>query len=844
MQYNEALFGQKIAVYRENNPTGVEPYLYVASQNASVASMYKAGSFQLGEGVPNDVYYWECGELSPYSRLTSLRRSGSSGSYTWDVSTTDSNGRIPIVLTKTDFKLDSNQNPSTTGTRGNRNYSFTSFSASSMKQTANSNPLLYKTNALPSSGAEYGYFNNSLFLIDFNYNELIMEILINGITTDLASYQNDSSHYITSIALYPWVGHGKHPSGAGANNQRYNLRYGLKTSDNTAIAEGGYIGINSFVKMNTPLNVKTADYYGEDQFAISSDLKSGYAIYLIDGSLYGGNSSFSFNFWMDDHWELNDNSSGWRLKKSDAVNQIYTEEDFNYIRKLVAWLGFWFTDGGSYSYTDPDTHQTWNIDRHDSLLGEEANEYSINQIPDKVYMAEIKNGVTTGNFYPLVQDRARNSDQAKWGKDFRDKDGYEGSSFPPTDGKKHSSKSVYTSTISSFGNIYYGDLNMIEYLSQDLSDLVTDEQDPYDPTLFYGQNPVDCIINIKEFPFDITPTLDVLPIPREEIKLGRWVSAVYGQKVRVKTGGEPIARILLHIDPYFKNQGYEFLDYEPYSCYYLYLPFCGTMKIPAALAVGTNIEVRYYADMLAGSCIVHIYIDDMYYASSSGQLAVDVPFSGYKCSDYTRDMLNATYSQKQAIANLTGDIGRIVSAAGSSVQSIGINAKTGSKNPFMFPQLFGGSYSPALGKEIGSGITANNFVDIGAAMRGVGGTIQAGAAIASEVQTIKYNKAILDHSAPEPVKSSLGAGIINWNSPYYVEMLVERPMFLDGFLDNESVYKATVGKACYLPANLGSQKEEGVQNYIEAINCNLSGFPATQPEKVELAKLLADGVFI
>ena len=265
------------------------------------------------------------------------------------------------------------------------------------------------------------------------------------------------------------------------------------------------------------------------------------------------------------------------------------------------------------------------------------------------------------------------------------------------------------------------------------------------------------------------------------------------------------------------------MDYEPYSSYHLYLPFCGTVKIPSELAIESRIEVLYYADVLSGACIAHVYINYKYYCSVQGQLATEVPVSGYKISDYTRDMLNATYAQKQAYASIASDVGRIISSAGSAGITLGISDKRawGNSAPSVIPNMSAGS-----------------LTKLGGLTMGFGTAIQAGADMWSKYETIKYNKTILDHSAPAPVKSSLGGGLVNWESPYFVEMLVQRPVFMEGY--NKDVFNATMGRACYLADTLDNHSG----GYVEAINCKLSGFPATQTEKVELAKLLADGVFL
>lgn len=804
MEYNTALFGEKRSVYTTVDGTEIRQF-DIASQNISVQQGYDSGDFLPNTILPADLRLWEIGEESVLTKLSWYQNIDNVYSQ-WD--STD-NRRVPMILSTAHVKTSS---PVFDVQPTGSSYSLSSqcnyrnlITASSVKPDAQY-PVWYLQAPILTGTAPH--FNVSPFILDFNYAGVLALIYVKTPTNTftLKNYidNNNNGSVIVEVFIDFYYGDETHKIQSAYNH----LEGGASTQAYDLI--GGCI-INS-KSYSIPSEIKSKINYALDEIQLASRLQSqtvdSYARQYPLISCMTPTSSLRCSVFKDgEHLDNN----GHLIQHGDGV---YNDDDFAWILKQVALLGFWFT-------TDSTNITT-------RVTGENCTD-------SNTYLPEIKSGITTGRYW--AGREAANQEAAKMGDDWREKINYQPGGGGSSEEGDSSSRATYETTLPSFGNIYFRNLDMIKYLAEDLNELITDTQNPYDPSIFYGQNPVDCIIAIKEYPIDITPYIAYAGSPNPEtlmnIKLGRWDSNTFAYRVQIKTGGEPFAQVSLSIPSGFKTIGYEFLDYEPYSSYHLYLPFCGTVKIPSELAVETNIEVLYYADILSGACIAHIYINNKYYSSAQGQLAVDIPFSGYQVAQYTMNMLNASYAQKQAYANLASDVGRLLTGTGGSVIGMGINSKVGygSSNPITIT-------NPMNPADVLFSGTAGGMVAAGQVLSGAGKAIQAGAAMASHYETIKYNKTILNHSAPAPIKSSLGGGIINWESPYYVEMLVERPTFMQGF--DSDKYTQLVGKACHIADTLANHSG----GYVEAINCNLSGFPATQPEKVELAKLLADGVFL
>lgn len=803
MEYNQELFGEKRTIYQFINNTYTRLF-EIGSQNISVEQGFNSGDFTMNAELPAELALWEIGEDSVLTRLTWHKKDGNNNRITHHSINKE---RVKMMLATNSARI--NTTTYDVNTSGSIYYENSACNQRYLRSQSNFNPV--QTNPLwnPLVGVTGSapHFSVVPFIMDFDYSGVILAVHVrthNNIDYSLKNFIDNHNGNDTIAAVYvvPYF---------GTANNHINPTSTFFENETSSLNIKGMHLVNSKT-YDLPTNLKPEIGVFINNFIMASRLGTEYtptgnsAWTILDYST--SLTSYRVSYYQDDDlW----NENG---LIPHGENNEYSQEDIDYILKQIAFLGFWFT-------TD-----TTNITTR--VTGENCNN-------ENTYLPEIKDGITTGRYW--AGREASNKEAAKWGDDWREQVNYQPGGGGSSEESDKSSRATYETTLPSFGNIYFRNLDMVKYLAEDLNALITNEQNPYDPSIFYGQNPVDCIIAIKEYPIDITPYIVYAGSPNPDtlmnIKLGRWNSNTFAYRVQIKTGGEPFAHVSLSIPSSFKTIGYEFLDYEPYSSYHLYLPFCGTVKIPSEIAVDTNIEVLYYADILSGACIAHIYINDKYYCSTQGQLAVDIPFSGYQVSEYTMNMLNASYAQKQAYANLASDVGRLLTGTGGSVVGMGINSKVGygSNNPITIT-------NPGNPADVLFSGTAGGMVAAGQVLSGAGKAIQAGAAMASHYETIKYNKTILNHSAPAPIKSSLGGGIINWESPYYVEMLVERPTFMEGFDSNK--YTQLIGKACHIADTLANHSG----GYVEAINCNLSGFPATQPEKVELAKLLADGVFL
>lgn len=658
MEYNTTLFGAKIPVYSSSSHDNL--LFNFSAQNISVQSLYYNGTATLGEKFPDDLYYWQISADSPYSAMSYKNRGGSSGAYTYNkYDGVKNKGNVPIVLATGKPKRDSDYNFDVSGSfDGNvsmHNTGAESLYASKIKTVNNNAPNWYRTDTLPSTVPAQGFFNGTAFITDFNYNDMIAEIIVgtgdypNATLTNYIANSNTAANRIKSIGVKIYAGSKR----SGNSKTRTSLQYPTYNDNGVQLTQNaGFSGILTDYKYNVPDVVKAILDYPYNELCRTETLYSA-SDYML---LFSGNCGTSLTTFYqcylldNDKWELIDGATAFTLKKSG--DDVYNEDDFNYIRKLIAYLGFWFTDGGNVS----------------ALLGEDALDYGEPEnVPTGIYQAVIEEGVTTGEFIPLAI--ARDNDQSKWGNEFRDKNGYEGRTNGGGDQNRGDLRTVLNR-----GTIG-GSTKWFALTETQLNDLIKWTNTGYQPQdndqfiLDYkGTNPAEYITSIMYMPF----------VPKStgtsrDIFIGPLNTNVQGTQLNYDYG------ITINLGSHTLTREYnDFRDYKPYTNISLYVPFCGTVELDAAKIYGMTISVKLMVDIATGSCTGLIFVDDLLIDTISGQLGVKLPLNVFNMADYQDTIINAAYNLKSAErskdAALIGTYAGAIVAGATSGTGIGLLA--------------------------------------------------------------------------------------------------------------------------------------------------------------------------
>lgn len=157
---------------------------------------------------------------------------------------------------------------------------------------------------------------------------------------------------------------------------------------------------------------------------------------------------------------------------------------------------------------------------------------------------------------------------------------------------------------------------------------------------FYTNNPLDVIVSLKMFPFDIDNYIagDV-----RLVKLGHLQTTAAGKKLNGSYN-------VVDLGSYqcFPKFGNTFLDYSPFTYYELIVPFCGTIRLDPAQFMDKTLRLKMAIDLYTGACTCYILADNLCIDSISGNCAVDMAITGIQSADFQNSIQNAITNVKNA----------------------------------------------------------------------------------------------------------------------------------------------------------------------------------------------------
>lgn len=166
---------------------------------------------------------------------------------------------------------------------------------------------------------------------------------------------------------------------------------------------------------------------------------------------------------------------------------------------------------------------------------------------------------------------------------------------------------------------------------------------------FLTTNPIDSIVSLQRFPFEIPHTGS----SKAPIKIGKSTVTAEGYQTV-----NPLNTILFSGKDIFPRFGDCFLDYEPYTTYEVYIPFCGTTKLRAADILGHTLNIQMQIDLFTGSVTAYIMADQLVIETINGSCGVDQTVSGTQTATVNANIYNGILNQQiaksQYIAHAAG----------------------------------------------------------------------------------------------------------------------------------------------------------------------------------------------
>lgn len=150
-----------------------------------------------------------------------------------------------------------------------------------------------------------------------------------------------------------------------------------------------------------------------------------------------------------------------------------------------------------------------------------------------------------------------------------------------------------------------------------------------------GANPLDAIISLRLFPFNLDNVLTVSEM-LTDVSIGR-VTATDAKGYKVISIHPKIHLCDFTIDRHYNT----FMDYEPYSQYYLYLPFYSTIPLSTKDFLNKNISIDLVVDVINGVANYLVSVNGSIIKTLNCKIAIDIPLSAVDDRQRSNQFINS-----------------------------------------------------------------------------------------------------------------------------------------------------------------------------------------------------------
>lgn len=173
----------------------------------------------------------------------------------------------------------------------------------------------------------------------------------------------------------------------------------------------------------------------------------------------------------------------------------------------------------------------------------------------------------------------------------------------------------------------------------------------------FFDNPMESIMSLSLIPLNLTGTEGMVKIGNYPTQIGCTVLSE--QYIILDCG-------YIDIGLYWGNS----LDYDPYTKYDLYLPMIGCMSLSADEITGKRLSVKYIIDIISGSCVAFVSVNNSVLYSASGNCMLKLPISGRDATSLYSSIIQLGASAVPTIATggalgLTGVVNSGLSVLGN-----------------------------------------------------------------------------------------------------------------------------------------------------------------------------------
>lgn len=172
---------------------------------------------------------------------------------------------------------------------------------------------------------------------------------------------------------------------------------------------------------------------------------------------------------------------------------------------------------------------------------------------------------------------------------------------------------------------------------------------------FLVTDPLSCIVSLQKYPMTIPEQSG--PV---NIKLGKAETSISANITKATAKTYYFTPVT--IQPRF---GGSFMDYEPYTHFELYVPFCGTTELDPRDILGRTLSVNLVVDFNTGTCVAYVLSDSLVIETINGSLAIDIPVTGIDSTTIASNITQGIINTRNArYTHQFGTLGKVASPSG------------------------------------------------------------------------------------------------------------------------------------------------------------------------------------
>lgn len=300
-----------------------------------------------------------------------------------------------------------------------------------------------------------------------------------------------------------------------------------------------------------------------------------------------------------------------------------------------------------------------------------------------------------------------------------------------------------------------------------------------------GYSVFDSVINVSMYPIDLYKYFD---IPNQDVTVYKEGNVeIHGKKITgsVSQGDTGIvgieiddsSRSVLGFDFNLNLPEYDFTYFNPYSKYYLHLPFYGFLELSAQEIIGFRISCWYSIDFDNGKCVISLkkYVNGEHitFMEVNTEIGIRIPLT----------KVDTTSAYDAVLKTIT--------TAGAGILSGSVNAMSSSKMGDVISQSGAGATESFFKHEVSAQNQALNH-KIGT----MANTISAATSASPSVVRGEYGGAYLSTIVPNAFDCYIIKETMNYYEPENYAHTVGKPLMQTKVLNTLTGY--TVVEGCHL----------------------------------------------